>query len=311
MGRGAKEIKLHARWWACRRTFKARVRTVQGQCARQCKELRATQEGHRRRRLASESLRADQDAELAEFEARRQMLHRELGSAKLLHDFRKSEAEKARRRLQKEEDRLRSQEDAERKRYLDAQKRNLEAWGAEQAMARRVQAIHDQERERLENFDRADRATLNKERVDFRDSAYMDKVHRRRAMDEARRRHQKRIQEYLDELREQVAPSVGRCAARAAAQTASSAGHSDPLQKYQEPRNDKSMYGSSGYTDAQLFRDRRFKIMHRLREAGAHKTSYARHIVSRLSSETRTNASAGFRHANGVRQGQVKLPPIV
>ncbi|NWS81414.1 CC148 protein, partial [Toxostoma redivivum] len=192
----------------------------------------------------------------------------------------KLEAAVAARRKEKEDERERLQREQEtRRRAQDKEK--LKKYWAEKELKWREQEERDlQHLEELRKL-MAEQAAKDRERVRFRRALLEKRLQDRKALALLRARQQQERERRLEALRQQVAVVAELDAARAVADTAASRARVG-IGSQEEPGLQQPLFRLHTYSAEQVIADPRLRVELALREAGLHKTLYAREVLSKL-----------------------------
>ncbi|NWX54180.1 CC148 protein, partial [Promerops cafer] len=184
---------------------------------------------------------------------------------------RRKEKEDERERLQREQEAIRRAQDKEK----------LKKYWAEKELKWQEQEERDlQHLEELRKI-MAEQAAKDRERVRFRRASLDERLRRRKELALLRARREEQKEKRLEALRQQVAVVAKLDPARAVADTVASKarmgiGTKDEFE-LQQP-----LFRLHTYSEEQVISDPRLRVELALREAGLHKTLYAREVLSKL-----------------------------
>ncbi|NXN78470.1 CC148 protein, partial [Bombycilla garrulus] len=183
---------------------------------------------------------------------------------------RRKEKEDGRERLQREQETIRRAQD----------KKKLKKYWAEKEL--KWQEQEERDLQRLEQLRKlmAEQAAKDRQRVQFRRALLERRLQERKELAVLRARQQEDKEQRLEALRLQVAVVARSDPARAVADTVASRarmgiGTSEEL----EPQ---PLFRLHTYSEEQVISDPRLRVELALREAGLHKTLYAREVLSKL-----------------------------
>ncbi|NWS34662.1 CC148 protein, partial [Polioptila caerulea] len=184
---------------------------------------------------------------------------------------RRKEKEEERERLQKEQETIRRAQDKEK----------LKKYWAEKELKWQEQEERDlQHLEELRKL-MAEQAAKDRERVQFR-RALLEKRRQKQQLALLRaRQQQQQQQQRLEALRQQVAIVAEPDPARAVADTVASKARMG-IGTTEEFELQQPLFRLHTYTEEQVISDPRLRVELALREAGLHKTLYAREVLSKL-----------------------------
>ncbi|NXA72704.1 CC148 protein, partial [Thryothorus ludovicianus] len=192
----------------------------------------------------------------------------------------KLEAAVAARRKEKEEERERLQREQETIRRAQ-DKEKLKKYWAEKELKWQEQEERDlQHLEELRKL-MAEQAAKDRERVRFRRALQEKRRQEQRELALLRARQQQQRQQRLQALRQQVAIVAELDPARAVADTAASKARMG-VGATEEFELQQLLFRLHTYTAEQVISDPRLRVELALREAGLHKTLYAREVLSKL-----------------------------
>ncbi|NXH61453.1 CC148 protein, partial [Rhabdornis inornatus] len=192
----------------------------------------------------------------------------------------KLEAAVAARRKEKEDERERLQREQEtRRRAQDKEK--LKKYWAEKELKWQEQEERDlQHLEELRKL-MAEQAAKDRERVRFRRALLEKRLQDKEELALLRARQQQHKQQRLEALRQQVAVVAKLDPARAVADTVASKARMGIGSK-EELELQQPLFRLHTYSEEQVISDPRLRVELALREAGLHKTLYAREVLSKL-----------------------------
>ncbi|NWI37735.1 CC148 protein, partial [Picathartes gymnocephalus] len=184
---------------------------------------------------------------------------------------RRKEKEDERERLQREQETIRRAQDKEK----------LKKYWAEKELKWQEQEERDlQHLEELRKL-MAEQAAKDRERVQFRRALLEQRLLEKRQLALQRERRQRRQQQRLEALRQQVAVVAKLDPARAVADTVASKARMG-IGTQEELELQQPLFRLHTYTEEQVISDPRLRVELALREAGLHKTLYAREVLSKL-----------------------------
>ncbi|XP_037997919.1 coiled-coil domain-containing protein 148 isoform X2 [Motacilla alba alba] len=184
---------------------------------------------------------------------------------------RRKEKEDERERLQREQETIRRAQDKEK----------LKKYWAEKELKWQEQEERDlQHLEELRKL-MAEQAAKDRERVRFRGALLERRLLRRKELALLRARRQQRQEQRLAALRQQVAVVAKLDPARAVADTVASKARMGVGAK-EEFELQQPLFRLHTYSEEQVISDARLRAELALREAGLHKTLYAREVLSKL-----------------------------
>ncbi|NXS84529.1 CC148 protein, partial [Erpornis zantholeuca] len=184
---------------------------------------------------------------------------------------RRKEKEDERERLQREQDNVRRAQDKEK----------LKKYWAEKELKWQEQEERDlQHLEELRKL-MAEQAAKDRERVRFRRALLQRRLLEKKELALLRARQQQEKEKRLGALREQVAVVAELDPARAVADTVASRARMG-IGAHEEFELQQPLFRLHTYSEEQVISDPRLRVELALREAGLHKTLYAREILSKL-----------------------------
>uniref|UniRef100_A0A8C3TT67 Coiled-coil domain containing 148 n=1 Tax=Catharus ustulatus TaxID=91951 RepID=A0A8C3TT67_CATUS len=184
---------------------------------------------------------------------------------------RRKEKEDERERLQREQETIRRAQDKEK----------LKKYWAEKELKWQEQEERDlQHLEELKKI-MAEQAAKDRERVRFRRAELERRLQRRRELELLRARQEQHREQRLEALRQQVAVVARLDPARAVADTVASKARMGIGSK-EELELQQPLFRLHTYSEEQVISDPRLRVELALREAGLHKTLYAREVLSKL-----------------------------
>ncbi|NXF06213.1 CC148 protein, partial [Smithornis capensis] len=192
----------------------------------------------------------------------------------------KLEAAVAARRKEKEDERERQQREQETIRRAQ-EKEKLKKYWAEKQLKRQEQEERDlQHLEELRKL-MAEQASKDRERVEFRWALLEKRLLEKKELLLLQAREREKREKRLEMLRQQVAIVAEPDPARAVADTAASRARmgigTNPEFELQQP-----LFQLHTYSEEQVISDPRLRVELALREAGLHKTPYAREILPKI-----------------------------
>ncbi|XP_063257165.1 coiled-coil domain-containing protein 148 isoform X4 [Prinia subflava] len=192
----------------------------------------------------------------------------------------KLEAAVAARRKEKEDERERLQREQESIRRAQ-HKEKLKKYWAEKELKWQEQEERDlQHLEELRKL-MAEQAAKDRERVQFRRALQEQRQQQKKALALLQARQEQERQERLEALRQQVAVVAKLDPARAVADTVASKARMGIGAK-EEFELQQPLFRLHTYSEEQVISDPRLRVELTLREAGLHKTLYAREVLSKL-----------------------------
>ncbi|NXR65526.1 CC148 protein, partial [Rhadina sibilatrix] len=184
---------------------------------------------------------------------------------------RRKEKEDERERLQREQETIRRAQDKEK----------LKKYWAEKELKWQEQEERDlQHLEELRKF-MAEQAAKDRERVQFRRALLEKRLQEKQERALLRARRERQREQRLAALRQQVAITAGLDPARAVADTVASRARMGIGAK-EELELQQPLFRLHTYSEEQVISDPRLRVELALREAGLHKTLYAREVLSKL-----------------------------
>ncbi|NXX32869.1 CC148 protein, partial [Nicator chloris] len=184
---------------------------------------------------------------------------------------RRKEKEDERERLQREQETIRRAQD----------KDKLKKYWAEKELKWKEQEERDlQQLEELRKL-MTEQAAKDRERVRFRRAVLRRRRRERREAAELRARREQQRQQRLEALRQQVGIVVKSDPARAVADTVASKARMG-IGTQEEFELQQPLFRLHTYSEEQVICDPRLRVELALREAGLHKTLYAREVLSKL-----------------------------
>ncbi|NXQ58589.1 CC148 protein, partial [Anthoscopus minutus] len=184
---------------------------------------------------------------------------------------RRKEKEDERERLQREQETIRRAQDKEK----------LKKYWAEKEL--KWQEQEERDLQHLEELRKvmAEQAAKDRERVQFRRALLERRLQERRELALLQARQQQQKEQRLEALRQQVAIVAKLDPARAVADTVASRARMGIGSK-EEFELQQPLFRLHTYSEEQVISDPRLRVELALREAGLHKTLYAREILSKL-----------------------------
>ncbi|NXC32615.1 CC148 protein, partial [Campylorhamphus procurvoides] len=192
----------------------------------------------------------------------------------------KLEAAVAARRKEKEDERERLQREQETLRRAQEKEKLKKYWAEKQL---KWQEQEERDLRRLEELRKlmAEQAAKDRERVEFRRALLQKRLQQRRELVLLQAREEQEREKRLEMLRQQVAVVAELDPARAVADTVASRARmgigANPECELQQP-----LFRLHTYTEEQIISDPRLRVELALREAGLHKTLYAREILPKI-----------------------------
>ncbi|NXO30588.1 CC148 protein, partial [Cisticola juncidis] len=184
---------------------------------------------------------------------------------------RRKEKEDERERLQREQESIRRAQDKEK----------LKKYWAEKELKWQEQEERDlQHLEELRKL-MAEQAAKDRERVQFRRALQEQRQQQKKALALLRARREQQRQERLEALRLQVAIAAKSDPARAVSDTVASKARMG-VGAREECELQQPLFRLHTYSQEQVISDPRLRVELALREAGLHKTLYAREVLSKL-----------------------------
>ncbi|NWI50091.1 CC148 protein, partial [Calyptomena viridis] len=192
----------------------------------------------------------------------------------------KLEAAVAARRKEKEDERERLQREQETIRRAQEKEKLKKYWAEKQL---KWQEQEERDLQHLEELRKlmAEQASKDRERVRFRRAELERRRQQRKELVLLRAREREQREQRLERLRQQVAvvaqPDPGRAVADTAASRARMGVGAGP-----EPELQQTLFQLHTYSEEQVISDPRLRVELALREAGLHKTLYAREILPKI-----------------------------
>ncbi|NXQ36290.1 CC148 protein, partial [Alaudala cheleensis] len=184
---------------------------------------------------------------------------------------RRKEKEDERERLQKEQETIRRAQDKEK----------LKKYWAEKELKWQEQEERDlQHLEELRKL-MAEQAAKDRERVQFRGALLEQRLQQRKELELQRARRQRHREQRLEALRLQVGIVAKSDPARAVADTVASRARMG-IGTREESELQQPLFRLHTFSEEQVISDPRLRVELALREAGLHKTLYAREVLSKL-----------------------------
>ncbi|NXK67681.1 CC148 protein, partial [Sylvietta virens] len=254
---------LLAAWAQLRRAFVLRAGAAAAEAAA-AHEAQVVLADSRQRQL---EICADLKAKVLQWKAQQE----EAAKLEAAVAARRKEKEDERERLQREQETIRRAQDKEK----------LKKYWAEKELKWQEQEERDlQHLEELRKL-MAEQAAKDRERVRFRRALLEERLLQRKERALLRARREQRRQKRLEALREQVGIVAKLDPARAVADTVASKARMGIGTK-EELELQQPLFRLHTYTEEQVISDPRLRVELALREAGLHKTLYAREVLSKL-----------------------------
>jgi len=219
---------------------------------------------------------AEEQLELLERERKRERLERKLTS---FHEEREAQS----RALELEEKR-KAAELAEvcekRRRYNEKLREQVHDWREELERMKKARELEKEQLRRERNKWLARISKYNKQRVQFRAAEYEEKAKKFEEREKLRKEKEMEILAQLERLRKTVTDTLvaERSTARLEGATISRLHYRDS----EDVTPEFTTTSGFGYTDDQLFKDKRFKVTQALIARGLHDTAYGRQKISTL-----------------------------
>ncbi|XP_074403837.1 coiled-coil domain-containing protein 148 isoform X2 [Zonotrichia albicollis] len=184
---------------------------------------------------------------------------------------RRKEKEDERERLQREQETIRRAQDKEK----------LKKYWAEKEL--KWQEQEERDLRQLEELRKlmAEQAAKDRERVQFRRALLERRLQQRKELALLQARQQRQKEKRLEALRQQVAVVAELDPARAVADTVASKARMG-IGANEEVELQQPLFRLHTYSEEQVISDPRLRVELALREAGLHKTLYARELLSKL-----------------------------
>ncbi|NXG06808.1 CC148 protein, partial [Sakesphorus luctuosus] len=192
----------------------------------------------------------------------------------------KLEAAVAARRKEKEDERERLQREQETIRRAQEKEKLKKYWAEKQL---KWQEQEERDLQRLEELRKlmAEQAAKDRERVEFRRALLEKRLQERKELALLQARQEQERQRRLEMLRRQVAVAAQSDPARAVADTVASRARMG-IGASAESELQQPLFRLHTYTEEQIISDPRLHVELALREAGLHKTLYAREILPKI-----------------------------
>ncbi|XP_064291455.1 coiled-coil domain-containing protein 148 isoform X6 [Passer domesticus] len=192
----------------------------------------------------------------------------------------KLEAAVAARRKEKEDERERLQREQETIRRAQDKEKLKKYWAEKE---RKWQEQEERDLQQLEELRKlmAEQAAKDRERVQFRRAVLEKRLLQRKELALLQARQQQQQEKRLDALRQQVAIVAKLDPARAVADTVASKARMG-IGARDESELQQPLFRLHTYSEEQVISDPRLRVELALREAGLHKTLYAREVLSKL-----------------------------
>ncbi|NWT06702.1 CC148 protein, partial [Mionectes macconnelli] len=192
----------------------------------------------------------------------------------------KLEAAVAARRKEKEDEKERLQREQETSRRAQEKEKLKKYWAEKQL---RWQEQEERDLQRLEELRKlmAEQAAKDRERVEFRRALLAKRLLERKEQVLLQAREEKEREKRLEMLRQQVAVVAKLDPARAVADTVASRARMG-IGANQEFELQQPLFRLHTYSEEQVISDPRLRVELALREAGLHKTLYAREILPKI-----------------------------
>ncbi|NXF83625.1 CC148 protein, partial [Sclerurus mexicanus] len=192
----------------------------------------------------------------------------------------KLEAAVAARRKEKEDERERLQREQETIRRAQEKEKLKKYWAEKQL---KWQEQEERDLRRLEELRKlmAEQAAKDRERVEFRRALLEKRLLERKELVLLQARDEEEREKRLEMLRQQVAVVAKLDPARAVADTVASRARMG-IGANQEFELQQPLFRLHTYTEEQIISDPRLRVELALREAGLHKTLYAREILPKI-----------------------------
>ncbi|XP_064517891.1 coiled-coil domain-containing protein 148 isoform X4 [Pseudopipra pipra] len=192
----------------------------------------------------------------------------------------KLEAAVAARRKEKEDEKKRLQREQETSRRAQEKEKLKKYWAEKQL---KWQEQEERDLQRLEELRRlmAEQAAKDRERVQFRRGLLEKRLLERKEQVLLRAREEEEREKRLEMLRQQVAVVAKSDPARAVADTVASRARVG-IGANQEFELQQPLFRLHTYSEEQVISDPRLRVELALREAGLHKTLYAREILPKI-----------------------------
>lgn len=274
------ELSDHEDWWMDYKYLKERNKGVHNDWARdrrelmtkvkltfqeatlthQLEELRS--ENHQRQRELCQSL-YNKVREWHEKKMEAMALEAELETQQRKHmeERMQAEAEEEKKRRQKEKEKIRE---------FQAEKQ-LQYQKQEKELQRRLESLKQE---------LAEHAAYDQERIKFRYEQLQEKLEEKQKEQEKKEQEEIEKEERLEALREQVRPIAARDPARTFGETQAFRAHHLENDEHEYISIQKPLFDVHSFTSTQITRDPRVKLEQRLREAGLHKSEYARSLIA-------------------------------
>ncbi|NXC00347.1 CC148 protein, partial [Orthonyx spaldingii] len=192
----------------------------------------------------------------------------------------KLEAALAARRKEKEDDREKLQREQETICRAEDKEKLKKYWAEKE---RKWQEQEERDLQHLEKLRKlmAEQAAKDRERVQFRRALLEERLLQKKELALLQARQEEEREKRLEALRQQVAVVAKLDPARAVADTVASKARMG-IGTNEEPELQQPLFRLHTYTEEQVISDPRLRVELALREAGLHKTLYAREVLSKL-----------------------------
>ncbi|NWZ08349.1 CC148 protein, partial [Agelaius phoeniceus] len=254
---------LLSAWAQLRRAFVLRAGAAAAEAAA-AHEAEVVLAGSRQKQL---EICADLKAKVLQWKAQQE----EAAKLEAAVAARRKEKEDERERLQREQETIRRAQDKEK----------LKKYWAEKELKWQEQEERDlQQLEELRKL-MAEQAAKDRERVQFRRALLQKRLLQKKELALLQARQQQEKEKRLEALRQQVAIVAKLDPARAVADTVASKARMGIGAK-EEFELQQPLFRLHTYSEEQVISDPRLRVELALREAGLHKTLYAREVLSKL-----------------------------
>lgn len=269
------EIRLHLEWFRRACSVRHFCRSQKYQLSQFQETLMREQAIERQQNIFANLFQAEDQQEILNREQKRERLGRKLTTFNKERAAHSRAMEAEQRRISAEQ----AQECQKRKLYNEELRKQVRHYHEE---LERMKKTRDAETEllRIEKNQLLTRVSkYNKKRVKYRAATYEEKVKRFNEQESLRKEKEMEIIAQLERLRKTVTDTL---VAERSKERLEGATISRLL--YQHSKNDiKPRFTSGfGYTDDQLFKDRRFRVTQALISRGLHDTVYGRQKISTL-----------------------------
>ncbi|KAK3799506.1 hypothetical protein RRG08_052691 [Elysia crispata] len=268
----------HEDWWMDYKYYFERLKGIYADWARDRREL-----------LTKVQMVFSEAAVAHELEeVRREYYHRQKLLCEVLYEkvkqWREQKMEALQLELQLNEERRQIAEEREaREKEAEQRKRNKDKQQIEEFKKEQLRQRSEREEaaeKRLRELEKimAEQAVHDKERIQFREKQLTEKLEERKRKEKEKEKESEELEARLEALREQVRVIAESDPTRTQQPTKAWDAHLHPEEEEEAPLLEP-LFKMNTYTSKQITSDHRVKLENRLREAGLHKTDYARTVI--------------------------------